>query len=44
MIEFSIGELVYIFGAFFLSGMGLGIFAMIKVVKKELKNWDKETA
>jgi len=36
MIEISISNLVTCIGIFFLLGIGIGIYSMVKVVKKEL--------
>ena len=36
MIEISISGLVSITGVFFLIGMAIGVFCMVRVVKREL--------
>jgi uncharacterized protein YneF (UPF0154 family) len=40
MIEIGISALVLTVGLFFLLGMGIGIFAMVKAVKNELEHWE----
>ena len=36
MIEISISGIISIVGVFFLMGMGIGVFHMVRVVKREL--------